>query len=468
MPLIEPQPIPDPSSFGRVHFLAIGGAGMSGVAAICLARGLTVTGCDQSDSDVLAELVSQGATAMVGHDPNHLVDIDTVVVSSAIPPDNPELVEAQRRGLPVLHRSLALASLMTGQRVISIAGTHGKTTTTAMCVAGLQAAGHDPSYAIGGTMVDSGVGSHIGSDQEFVVEADESDGTFRQYPTVVAVVTGIDPDHLDNWGTAERYAEGFAQFATGSGVELVILDGDDPGAHELRSALLGAGRAVIAYGQSADSDLRLCDIELDGSTPRAQLTSRDWSAPLQLIVPGIHNLRNAAAACCVGNYLGVDMDRFLDGLATFHGTARRFQEVGKAGGITVIDDYAHHPTEVAVTIAAAREVAGPGRIIACFQPHLFTRTRDFADEFGQELAQADQVVVLDVYPAREQPIPGVTGELVAAAVRAHGGQVVYLAEFDHAVEELARLARPGDLVLTIGAGSVTSIGPGLVARLDQS
>ena len=468
MPLIEPQPIPDPSSLGRVHFLAIGGAGMSGVAAICLARGLTVTGCDQADSDVLAELASHGATAMVGHDPSHLTDIDTVVVSSAIPPENPELVEAQRRGLPVLHRSLALASLMTGQRVISIAGTHGKTTTTAMCVAGLQAAGGDPSYVIGGTMVDSGVGSHIGADQEFVVEADESDGTFRQYPTAVAVVTGIDPDHLDNWGTAEHYAEGFVQFATGSDVELVILDGDDPGARELRSALLKAGRAVIAYGQSAHSDLRLCDIELEGSTSRAQLTSRDWSAPLQLIVPGIHNLRNAAAACCVGQYLGVDMDRFLDGLATFHGTARRFQEVGQAGGITVIDDYAHHPTEIAATIAAAREVAGSGRIIACFQPHLFSRTRDFADEFGQQLAQADQVVVLDVYPAREQPIPGVTGELVAVAVRAHGGQVVYLADYDDAVEELAGLARPGDLVLTIGAGSVTNIGPPLVARLDQS
>lgn len=467
MPLIEPRPIPDPDDLGRVHFIAIGGAGMSGVAAGCLARGLTVSGCDQADSEALAELAGQGAQVMVGHDPSHLEGVDTVVVSSAIPDGNAELAEARRRGLPVLHRSLALASLMAGRRVVSVAGTHGKTTTTAMCVAGLRAAGSDPSYVIGATMVDSGLAAHIGADREFVVEADESDGTFRQYPTAIAVITGIDPDHLDNYGTPENYEACFAQFAAGDTVELVILDGDDPGAARLRAALLQAGRPVLAYGRSPDCDLVLSEVELDGATSRARLTCRDWSATLRLVVPGVHNLRDAAAACCVAWRLGADLDRFLAGLAAFHGTARRFQTVAVVDGVRVIDDYAHHPTEIAATVAAAREVVGDGRIIACFQPHLFSRTRDFADDFGRELARADQVVVVDVYPAREQPIPGVTGELVAEAVRAHGGRVTYVPSLDDALDELAGTARCGDLVLTIGAGSVTGLGPRLAARLGQ-
>ena len=448
-----------------MHFIAIGGAGMSGVASGFLARGAHVSGSDQHDSEILAELAREGATVWVGHDPSHLENVDTVVVSSAVHEDNPELAEARRLGLPILHRSLALASLIGCRAAICVAGTHGKTTTSAMCVAGLAHAG-DPSYVIGGTMLDTGTGAHIGTCCAFIVEADESDGSFLQYPTQVAVITGIDADHLDNWGTPEHYAEGFEAFATGDSVGLVILDADNEGARKLGEKLRTQGRSVMTYGETEGCDVRLSDVSLNGFTSQALLTYGDWSAQLRVNLPGVHNLHNAAAAFCVGEVLETDRDEVVKDLASFHGTARRFQRVGEAGGITVIDDYAHHPTEVAATIAAARAVAGQGRVIVCFQPHLFSRTKIFADDFGTALARADQTVVLDVYPAREEPIEGVTGELVADAVRDHGGRVRYVPDIDDAADVLAGMAAPGDLLLTVGAGSVTTLGPVLLKRLE--
>ena len=464
MTLVQPQPIPAFKSLGRVHFIAIGGAGMSGVASGFLARGARVSGSDQHDSQILATLADEGATVWVGHDPSHLENVDTVVVSSAVHEDNPELVEAHRLGLPVLHRSLALASLIGCREAICVAGTHGKTTTSAMCVAALAHTG-DPSYVIGGTMLDTGTGAHIGTCCTFIVEADESDGSFLQYPTQVAVITGIDADHLDNWGTPEHYAQGFEAFATGDSVGLVILDADNEGARALGEKLRAQGRSVMTYGETPGCDVRLSDISLDGFASQALLTYGDWSAPLRVNLPGVHNLHNAAAAFCVGEVLETDRDELIEDLASFHGTARRFQRVGEAGGVTVIDDYAHHPTEVAATIAAARAVAGQGRVIVCFQPHLFSRTKIFADDFGAALARADQAVVLDVYPAREEPIEGVTGELVVDAVRSHGGRVAYVPNIDDAADVLAGMAAPGDLLLTVGAGSVTTLGPVLLTRL---
>ncbi|MDR0285132.1 MAG: UDP-N-acetylmuramate--L-alanine ligase [Propionibacteriaceae bacterium] len=461
--ILEPQPVPALGDLGRVHFIAIGGAGMSGVARGFVARGLPVTGSDQADSEALRALQALGVTCWVGHDARHVAGADTVVVSTAIRGDNVELVEARRRGLRVLHRSVALACLMEGYEVIAVAGTHGKTTTTAMCVAGLMGAGEDPSYVVGGTVLATGEGAHIGTGRFFVVEADESDGSFRQYPARIAVITNVEADHLDNWGTATHYAAGFAEFATGPGVELVILDADNPGTARLAATLARRGRRVSTYGESATAGLRLTD--LHPAAHAGELRGRDWSATLQIEAPGIHNLHNAAAALAVGEALGVDRAGFLAGLATFHGTARRFQHLGVAGGVTVVDDYAHHPTEVAATLAAARLAAGGNRVVVCFQPHLFSRTRDFADEFGRALAAADEVVVLDVYPAREDPIPGVTGELVAEAAARHGGRVHYVPEFGAAVDGLLSLVRPGDLVLTVGAGSVTTLGPALLARL---
>jgi len=467
MTLIQPQIVPVCSSLGRVHFIAIGGAGMSGVASGFLARGKNeVSGSDQVDSPVLQDLARQGARVWVGHDPSHLDGVDTVVVSTAIHEDNVELIEARRRGLPILHRSLALASLIGCRETVAIAGTHGKTTTSAMTVAGLVGAEADPSYVIGGTPLDTGVGAHIGACCAFIVEADESDGSFLQYHTQLAVITGIEADHLDNWGTPQRYAQGFEDFATGDTVSLVILDADNEGARALGERLQARGRAVMTYGEGEDCDVRLTQIQVHGSSSEARLVYGDWSAPLRINLPGVHNLHNAAAAFCVGEVLEVDREGVLAGLESFHGTARRFQRIGEAGGITIIDDYAHHPTEVAATLTAAREVAGESRVIVCFQPHLFSRTQIFADDFGKALAQADEIVVLDVYPAREAPIEGVTGEMVARAVELHGGRVHYVPKMEDALGVLAPLANPGDLILTVGAGSVTTLGPQLLRLLE--
>jgi len=466
MTLIEPLPIPARDELGHLHFIAIGGAGMSGVAAAYLESGHVVSGCDQAGSVVLDELASRGARVFTGHDPAHLDGVDTVVVSTAIRAGNPELAEARRRGLPVLHRSLALAALMRDRSVVSVAGTHGKTTTTAMCVAGLTAAGADPGFVIGAALPGSGIGARAGSGDWFVAEADESDGSFLQYPTTVAVITGVESDHLDNWGTADAYAAGFGRFAAAPGVATVIHSADDPTSARLGAALAGSGRRVVSFGRSPHADVRILEPELFAGGSRARLAAGDWSADLRLAVPGLHNLSNAAAAVCVAEALRVPRDAFLRGLAAFQGTARRFQTVGEARGVTVIDDYAHHPTEVAATIAAARSVVGSGRVIVCFQPHLFTRTRDFAPQFGEALAAADAVVVLDIYPAREDPIPGVTGELVARAVAEAGGRVRYVPRLEDAVPALVGLAGPGDLILTVGAGSVTTLGAGLLAGLE--
>ena len=441
-------------------------AGMSGLATMYLDEGFVVSGCDQADSPILRALADRGAPAMVGHDPSHLAAADTVVVSSAIPANNAELLAAAREHRRILHRSTALAALMAPE-VVAIAGTHGKTTTTAMTVAALRAAGADPSFVIGGSFVDSGLSAHRGADAIFVVEADESDGSFRQYPTNLGVITGIDSDHLDTWGTVEAYRAGFAQFADGATVDRLVLNGDDPATVELAGRLAGSGRTIVTYGQSASCDLVVSAVDLSGLTAAARFDYRDWGHTVHLTLPGRHNLANAAAAWLVGELLGLDRTGLLAGIEAFTGTARRFQPVGTVHGIRVIDDYAHHPTELAATIAAAREVVGTGRVIVAFQPHLFSRTRDFADAFGQVLALADQAVVLDVYPAREAPIPGVSGQLVADAAAKAGAAVSYrpaLADLPSAIEALAR---PGDLVLTVGAGSITTAGAAILQRLAR-
>ena len=469
MTLIEPRPIPSLSSIRRAHFIGIGGAGMSGVASAFRERGIEVSGCDQVDSETSEALRNQGIRVRLGHDSDHLGDVDTIVVSTAIQPDNPELVEAGRRGLRVLHRSLALASLMPGRQVVAVAGTHGKTTTTAMSVVGLQQAGLDPSYIIGGTLMDTGSGAHTGASPQFVVEADESDGSFRQYPATIAVITGIDSraDHLDNWGTVEAYYRGFEQFATNPGVSAVIVNADDPLSVRLGATLSANGARVLRFGQSDSADVRLIDMTLSSDGSRAGFQVGQWSGELSWSLLGRHNFYNAAAALGVAEALGVDRKVFLKGLTTFQGTKRRFETIGSAHGVTVVDDYAHHPGEVDATIASARQKAEQARIIVCFQPHLYTRTRDLAADFGQALARADEVVVLDVYAAREEPIPGITGESIAQAVHNHGGLVHYVPELEPAVDVLVRLARPGDLILTVGAGSVTTLAEKIVAGLER-
>ncbi len=466
MPLIEPVPLLGVAELGALHFIAVGGAGMSGVAAMYAELGAAVSGSDQADSATLRGLAAQGVRTFVGHDPAQLGDAQTVVVSSAVRPTNPELVEARRRGLRIWHRSAALAALMLGHTGIAITGTHGKTTTSGLAAVLLAAAGADPSYVIGAPLAATGSAHHLGGGEAFVVEADESDGSFRQYPAQIVVITNIEADHLDNWGDPASYAAGFVKLATADAVETVIISADDPGAVAITSAIRAAGKRVISYGENAAAEIRLSAIEASATGVRAQLSDADEDGELRLAVPGRHNLHNAAAAYAVGRALGLSGARLRTAAGSFTGTHRRFQPVAEIDGVRIVDDYAHHPTEVAATLAAARGLVGDGRLIACFQPHLFTRTRDNAGGFGQALALADQIVCLGIYPAREDPIPGVTGRLVAdAAAAAAPGRVRYVEQLADAAPALAGIVHRGDLVLTLGAGDVTNVGPALAALL---
>ncbi|SHI38505.1 UDP-N-acetylmuramate--L-alanine ligase [Tessaracoccus bendigoensis DSM 12906] len=471
--LLEPIEVVPADQVGPIHFIAAGGSGMSGVARLYAELGVATSGSDQSDSRALQGLARSGVRTFVGHSAEQIGDARTVVISSAIRENNVELVEARRRGLRVWHRSAALAALMLGKRGIAVAGTHGKTTTTAMTAVMLSEAGEDPSYVIGGPLSTTGVSSSIGSGDAFVVEADESDASFLQYPTEIAVITNIEADHLVNWGTPSAYAAGFHSFATLPHVRHVVINVDDHGSRALAEELIADGQDVVTYGEAEDADVRFTDVLAHGGGVEATLTFRDESGPIILQVPGNHNLANACAAYAVGRLLGLTHARAVEALGRFEGTLRRFQLITDTAGIRVYDDYAHHPTEIRAALTAARrataagnEATGlPGRLIACFQPHLYTRTVDFADEFGEVMTLADVAVINDVCGAREDPIPGVTGELVVDAAKRHGArEVVYVKEKYDLPAALNDMARPGDLIITLGCGDVTIVGP-LLAKL---
>jgi UDP-N-acetylmuramate--alanine ligase len=466
--LVVPVPLVPVAELGAVHFIAVGGAGMSGVAAMYAGLGVAVSGSDQADSPVLAELAALGVRTFVGHDPRQVGDAATVVVSSAVRESNPELAEARRRGLRVWHRSAALAALMLGHVGVDVTGTHGKTTTSAMTATMLAAAGADPSWVVGSPLAATGRAWRLGGGEAFVVEADESDGSFLQYPAGIVVVTNVEADHLDNWGTPQAYADGFVELATADAVSTVVISADDPGARAITAAIAAAGKRVVTFGESPAADVRLSDLAFPASGATAVLEAGTDRGHLALAVPGRYNLHNAAAAYAVGRALGLPGPTLRAAVGTFAGTQRRFQTVAEVAGVRIVDDYAHHPTEVAATLTAARGQLGVGRLVACFQPHLFTRTRDFATEFGQALALADEVLVLGIYPAREDPIPGVTGRLVAdAAAAALPGHVDYVETLAEGAPALAARVRPGDLVVTLGAGDVTKIGPRLAALLGS-
>ncbi|HEX5994809.1 MAG TPA: UDP-N-acetylmuramate--L-alanine ligase [Jiangellales bacterium] len=455
------------AELGRVHFVGIGGAGMSGIARILLARGIPVSGSDAKDSSALASLRALGAEINVGHEAPYVKGADTVVVSTAIREDNPEVVEARRLGLRILPRAAALASVMAGRRAIAVAGTHGKTTTTSMLTVALQHCGADPSFAIGGHLNESGANAHNGSGEFFVAEADESDGSFLAYRPEVAIVTNVESDHLDNYGTSERYVAAFDEF-----VELVsgfvVVCADDPGSRALGERARGHGHDVRMYGESADADLRLDAVDLSTSGVSFEIVEHGHRhGRVSLRVPGRHNALNAAAAMTAALGLGFPSDDVRDGLAGFTGTRRRFELKGYAGGVWVYDDYAHHPTEVSAVLSAVRPLAGAGRIVAVFQPHLFSRTRIFAEQFGKALSAADEVIVMDVYAAREDPEPGVTGALVAAAVDLAPQHVVFEPSWSAVPARVAERINPGDIVITFGAGDVTLLGPEILELLDR-
>ncbi|QDP97588.1 UDP-N-acetylmuramate--L-alanine ligase [Microlunatus elymi] len=491
MPLIEPTEIPDPDELGPVHFIAIGGSGMNGVATVFAQRGIEVSGSDRSDSDYLKSLAAIGVRTHVGHAAEQLGDARSVVASSAIRETNPELAEARRRGVPVLHRSVALASLMKGKRGIAVAGTHGKTTTTGMIAYLLTALGADPSYVIGGALYHPGegakigkTGGHLGGGDAFVVEADESDGSFLQYPTEIAVITNVDPDHLVNWGTPENYRAGFLRFASqphpslGTRVKLLVISADDPGAVQLTDqlrALATDGEPVpeiVTFGRSPGADIVIGDESYAGLGSTFTLTDAvSGSGRVRLQVPGDYNVLNAAAAYAVATRIDYPAAEVRAALAGFPGTYRRFQLVGTQAGVRVFDDYAHHPTEVANTVRAARaaiDESGTGRVVAVMQPHLYSRTRDFWREFGEALRPAHEAVVMDVCGDREDPIDGITGRLVADAVPAGTAHVTYEPDWDATAATVAAIARPGDLVITLGCGDVTKVAPLIVDELGRT
>ncbi|MCL2489916.1 MAG: UDP-N-acetylmuramate--L-alanine ligase [Propionibacteriaceae bacterium] len=467
--LVQPVPVPDLAAVNHSHLMAVGGAGMSPIAHLMRARGIEVDGCDWAESDTVLGLRADGIPVAIGHDPSHLAGVDTLVASSAIRASNPELAAARAAGLPVWHRSVALSGLMAGHLGVAITGTHGKSTTSAMVATSLAAL--DPSYVVGAVINQTGAAYRAGRPGgAFVIEADESDGSFLQYQPQVVTVTNIEADHLDRWGTPAAYAEGFAQLAGGLSVRRVALSADDPGTRALAKRL----DAPVLFGESPAAEVRLSDIRLKGLGGTATVSWRGGVGQIELQVPGRHNLQDAAAAVATAvalrELIDIDIDGVIAALAQFRGTGRRFQIVGQARGITVVDDYAHHPTEITATLSAARAVIGPDHaLVACFQPHLYTRTRDFAAAFGQALSMADLVCVTDVYAAREDPIPGVTGQLVADAVHAI---TKYVPSLDEAVPALVDLVNgpvlgPGDMIVTLGAGDVTKVGPALLAALDE-
>jgi UDP-N-acetylmuramate--alanine ligase len=465
-----------PPELRRVHMIGIGGAGMSGIARILLDRGGEVSGSDAKESRGVAALRARGAQVRIGHDASSLDMLPggpTVVVSThaAIPKDNPELLEAHRRGIPVILRPEVLARLMDGYTTVMVTGTHGKTTTTSMVIVALQRSGFDPSFAVGGDLGEAGTNAHHGSGECFVAEADESDGSLLEYTPDVAVVTNVEADHLDFFGTAEAYASVFDDFVARlrPGGALVVCV-DDPGAKALAERATAKGVRVLRYGTPGDiGDANLAGALVNweqqgtGSVATVLLAGNPRPRGMRLSVPGRHMALNALAALLAATEAGADVVTVLDGLAAFEGVRRRFESVGTAAGVRLFDDYAHHPTEVHATLGAVRDVAGHGRSIVVFQPHLYSRTQTFAREFGQALSLADEVFVLDVYAAREQPIAGVSGASVAEHVTV---PTRYVPDFSAVADLVAASARPGDVVVTMGAGDVTLLGREILAAVQ--
>lgn len=451
-----------PEDLGRVHFVGIGGSGMSGIARMMFQAGVTVTGSDRSANYSTRALEELGIPVAIGHDAAHVGGADTLVVTGALWQDNPEYQYALAHGLPVLHRSQALAWLARGKRVVSVAGAHGKTTSTGMLVTGLQGLGADPSFVNGGIIESLGVSSGSGNDTLFVIEADESDKSFLLYDTQVALITNVDPEHLDFYGSREAFMAAFVDFAQQAG-ELVVISADDPGAQEVRAALRQDVR-VRTFGEAADADVRIIAVD-DSGRVRLTVEIAGERCEAQLQVYGRHNAVNAVGALAVLTGLGYPAAEALAAISRFGGTKRRFELHAEVCGVRVYDDYAHHPTEVAALLDSARAVVGSGRLIAIHQPHLFSRTRLFHEEFARALeAGADYTVVLAVDGAREDPVPDVTGELVSRDF-ADQAKVAYIDDWQRAADHLAAIARPGDVMVTMSCGTVYQIIPQVVSAL---
>ncbi|WP_416980285.1 UDP-N-acetylmuramate--L-alanine ligase [Streptomyces sp. T028] len=456
-----------PTAMDRPHFIGIGGAGMSGIAKILAQRGAKVAGSDAKESGTAAALRALGATVHIGHAAEHLADdASCVVVSSAIRKDNPELARAAELGIPVVHRSDALAALMDALRPIAVAGTHGKTTTTSMLAVSLSELGLKPSYAIGGDLDAPGSNALHGEGEIFVAEADESDRSFHKYAPEVAIVLNVELDHHANYASMDEIYESFETFA-GKIVPggTLVISADQAGARELTRRVEGV--RVVTYGEAEDADVRVLSVVPQGLKSLVTVVLDGEELTFTVSVPGRHYALNAVAALTAGAALGVPAAELAPAIAAYTGVKRRLQLKGEAAGVQVIDSYAHHPTEMTADLEAMRAAAGDARILVVFQPHLFSRTQELGTEMGQSLALADASVVLDIYPAREDPVPGVTSALIIDAARAAGADVTAVHDKGEVPEVVAGMAKPGDLVLTMGAGDVTDLGPRILDRLSN-
>ena len=454
------QAVPD--QLGKVHFIGIGGSGMSGIARILIGMGHVVTGSDLRDSSNVAALRELGAKIYIGHDQSHLGNPDTVVVTSALWPTNPEYLLAKERGIPVIHRSQALAKLASSKRLIAVAGAHGKTTSTGMVITALMSMGQDPSFVNGGVINSVGQSSSSGTGELFVIEADESDGSFLLYDTAISLITNVDPDHLDHYGSIEAFHKVFADFANKS-KELVVISSDDQGAKEVAKLIT---KPMITFGEAKDATVRVQNIKEDARVS-FELVYKEEKSSAKLILAGRHNALNAAGAVATLVSLGFDFQASLLEVAKFEGTERRFELHGQERGVSVYDDFAHHPTEVQAALNGARAVVGSGKLITVFQPHLYSRTRLFAKEFAQVLAESDEVVLLDIYAAREDPEPGVTGELILNNF-SDQSKIHYAPNWEEASAKAASLADSGDFIVTMGCGDVYRMVPQLLQALKKS
>ena len=447
----------------RVHFIGIGGTGMSGLARIALSHGISVSGSDAKDSSVVIALSALGAVVSTTHSADNVDGSDLVVYSNAISESNPERIRAQQLKLPILTRAAALAVLMSDSKSIAVAGTHGKTTSSSMLAVALQACGADPSFAIGGTITASGSNAHRGTGEIFVAEADESDGSFIEYHPFAAIVTNVEHDHVDFFATPESVAQAFRDFAaTIQQGGFLTFCADDAGAVALSETVKSI--ELVSYGVSEVADLRIDQIELLTLGSRARVIWKGKSVGhIELQVPGQHNLLNAAGVLATALKLGFPVAELLTGLATFRGTGRRFELKGTVHGVRVIDDYGHHPTEIHVTLEAARRYADEGRLIVIFQPHRYSRTKAFAAKFATELDRADRAIVLEVYAASEKPIDGVSSKMITSMM--NKGE--YIPNFVEVTDSVIADAQPGDVIVTLGAGDVSSLAPIIVEGLSR-
>jgi len=441
----------------HIHFIGIGGAGMSGIARIMLAKSIEVSGSDKNNSQMTIALKALGADIHIGHDAKNIGNADLVVVSAAIAKSNPEYAAAIAAGIPIAARATALSWLLSESRSVAIAGTHGKTTTTAMLTVALQAAGADPSFAIGGTINSAGTNAHSGSGDLFVVEADESDGSFLAYKPQGAIITNLELDHVDHFTSENQLFATFADFVRSiKPGGFLVACGDDLGVKRLIEMIAGQDLKIITYGQGPENDYQISRINLNPSSSTAQITINGRKAgELSLVVPGLHNLLNALAAFAAGRALAVDEGKLLQGLSTFTGTKRRFELKGEVNGVKVIDDYGHHPTEIQVTLTAAKNLAGSGRVLTIFQPHRYSRTSAFAKEFAKSLALSDFVYLLEIYAASEKPMEGVSSLLITKLMPVD--KVKFEPSMLQVVTDVSLAAKSGDLIIILGAGDVSSL-----------